>query len=170
MQKKIFTLLIFLFLSSCGYEAIYSKKNSTDYNFFISELNFVGDRDINLKMEKKLNNYKLKKNDGIGTLAVHGHGGSNKSKNFALKVSSISTKIISAKNTAGDATSFKNTIATNIEVSLNGESKNSFVIVESFSYNNNSNKFNLKRYEKEIKNNLAETITEKLIFRLSNIQ
>ena len=154
MKKKIFTLLIFLFLSSCGYEAIYSKKNSIDYNFFISELNFVGDRDINLRMEKKLNNYKLKE----------------KGKNFALKISSISTKIISAKNTAGDATSFKNTIATNIEVSLNGKPKNSFTIVESFSYNNNSNKFNLKRYEKEIKNNLAETITEKLIFRLSNIQ
>ena len=154
MKKKIFTLLIFLFLSSCGYEAIYSKKNSIDYNFFISELNFVGDRDINLRIEKKLNNYKLKE----------------KSKNFALKISSISTKIISAKNTAGDATSFKNTIATNIEVSLNGKPKNSITIVESFSYNNNSNKFNLKRYEKEIKNNLAETIAEKLIFRLSNIQ
>jgi hypothetical protein len=53
---------------------------------------------------------------------------------------------------------------------MNGEFKNSFVIVESFTYNNNSNRFNLKRYEKEIKNNLAETITDKLILKLSNIQ
>ena len=57
MQKKIFTLLLFLFLSSCGYEAIYSKKNSKNYNFFISKLNFAGDRDINLRMKERLNNF-----------------------------------------------------------------------------------------------------------------
>ena len=154
MQKKIFTFLLFLFLSSCGYEAIYSKKNSKNYNFFISKLNFAGDRDINLRMKERLNNFTF----------------NEKNKNFALKISNSSTKEIVAKNTLGDAVTFKNTIATNIEVSMNGEFKNSFVIVESFTYNNNSNRFNLKRYEKEIKNNLAETITDKLILKLSNIQ
>ena len=154
MQKKIFTLLLFLFLSSCGYEAIYSKKNYKNYNFFISKLSFVGDRDINLRMKGKLNNYTL----------------NEKNKNFALKIFNSSTKEIAAKNTLGDAVTFKNTISTNIEVSINGEFKNSFVIVESFIYNNNSNRFNLKKYEKEIKNNLAETITDKLILKLSNIQ
>ena len=154
MQKKIFTLLLFLFLSSCGYEAIYSKKNSKNYNFFISKLNFAGDRDINLPMKERLNNFTF----------------NEKNKNFALKISNSSTKEIVAKNTLGDAVTFKNTIATNIEVSMNGEFKNSFVIVESFTYNNNSNRFNLKRYEKEIKINLAETITDKLILKLSNIQ
>ena len=154
MQKKIFTILLLLFLSSCGYEAIYSKKKSKDHNFFISELSFIGDRDINLRMKERLNNYTL----------------NEKNKNFTLKISSTSTKEIAAKNTLGDAVTFKNTIATNIEVSMNGKIKNSFVIIESFIYNNNSNRFNLKKYEKEIKNNLAETITEKLIFKLSNIQ
>ena len=43
-------------------------------------------------------------------------------------------------------------------------------IVEYFNYNNISNKFDLKRYEREIKINLAETVTDKLIFKLSNIQ
>ena len=55
-QKKIILLLLLL-LSSCGYEAIYSKKNSTNYDFSISELSFVGDRTINLKIKQKLNNY-----------------------------------------------------------------------------------------------------------------
>tara|TARA_B110000483_G_scaffold78845_1_gene98252 strand:+ start:324 stop:788 length:465 start_codon:yes stop_codon:yes gene_type:complete len=154
MQKKIFTFLLFLFLSSCGYEAIYSKKNSKNYNFFISELSFIGDKDINLRMKEGLNNYTL----------------NEKNKNFALKISNSSTKEVAAKNTLGDAVTFKNTIAANIEVSMNGKFKNSFVIIESFIYNNNSNRFNLKRYEREIKNNLAETITDKLILKLSNIQ
>ena len=154
MQKKIFTFLLFLFLSSCGYEAIYSKKNSKNYNFFISELSFIGDKDINLRMKERLSNYTF----------------NEKNKNFALKIFNSSTKEVAAKNTLGDAVTFKNTIATNIEVSMDGEFKNNFVIIESFIYNNNSNRFNLKRYEKEIKNNLAETITDKLILKLSNIQ
>ena len=152
-QKKIILLLLLL-LSSCGYEAIHSKKNSVNYSFSVSELNFVGDRIINLKIKEKLNNY------------VQGE----KAKDFILKVTSTSEKIILAKNTAGDATSFKNTISINVEILMNNKFKSSFIILESFNYNNISNKFNLKKYEEEIKNNLAETASDKLIFKLSNIQ
>ena len=154
MQKKIFLLLFFLFLTSCGYDAIYSKKNSIDYNFSISKLDFIGDRGINLKMKERLNIYTLNK----------------KNKNFKIKITSTSIKTVAAKDTTGDATSFKNTITINVEISTNDKLKNSFVMFESFNYDNNSDKFNLKRYEREIKNNLAETISEKLIFKLSNIQ
>ena len=154
MQKKILTFFLLLFLSSCGYEAIYTKKNSMNYNFFIGELSFIGDRDINLRMKERLNNYTLNKKD----------------KNFTLKITTASTKVVAAKNTSGDASSFKNTVATNIDVTMDGKFKNSFTIVESFNYNNDFNRFSLKRYEKESKNNLAETITDKLILKLSNIQ
>ena len=154
MQKKIFLLLFFLLLSSCGYEAIYSKKNSINYNFSISELKFVGDKDINLRMREKLAGYTQNK----------------KNKNFRIKISSISTKAVAANDTAGDATRFKNTVTINVEISTNDKLKNSFVMSENFNYNNNSDKFSLKRYEREIKNNLAETISDKLIFKLSNIQ
>ena len=154
MQKKIFLLLVFLLLSSCGYEAIYSKKNSLNYNFSISKLNFVGDRDINLKMKEKLTNYTLDK----------------KNKNFKIKIYSTSVKSVAANDTTGDATSFKNTVVVNVEVSKNDKLKNSFGMSESFNYNNNSDKFSLRKYERVIKNNLAETISNKLIFKLSNIQ
>ena len=152
-QKKIILLLLLL-LSSCGYESIHSKKNSVNYNFSVSELSFVGERIINLKIKEKLNNYTQSKED----------------KNFKLKISSTSEKIILAKNIAGDATSFKNTISINVQVLINNKFKNNFIISESFNYNNISNKFNLKKYEEEIKNNLAETASDKLIFKLSNIQ
>ena len=154
MQKKIFSVLFFLFLSSCGYDAMYSKKNSINYNFSISELSFIGDRDINLKMKERLNSYTLNK----------------KNKDFKIKISSTSAKTVAAKDTTGDATSFKNTVIINVEISTNDKLKNSFVMSEGFNYNNNSDKFSLKRYEREIKNNLAETMSEKLIFKLSNIQ
>ena len=152
-QKKIILLLLLL-LPSCGYEAIHSKKNSVYYNFSISEINFIGERTINLKIKEKLNKYAQDKKD----------------RDFILRITSTSEKITLAKNTSGDATSFKNTITTNIEVLMNNKLKSNLVILESFNYNNISNKFNLKKYEEEIKNNLAETATDKLIFKLSNIQ
>jgi hypothetical protein len=153
LQKQIILLLLLL-LSSCGYEAIYSKKNSVNYSFSVSELNFVGDRSVNLKIKEKLNNYAQAKRD----------------KDFILKISSTSEKTTLAKNTAGDATSFKNSISINVEVLMNNKFKSNFIFLESFNYNNISNKFNLKKYEEEIKNNLAETASDRLIFKLSNIQ
>ena len=153
LQKKIILLLLLL-LSSCGYEVIYSKKNSSNYVFSISDLSFVGDKTVNLKIKEKLNNYAQGK----------------KNKDFILRISSTSKKITLAKNTTGDSTSFKNSISINVEALMNNKFKINFVILESFNYNNITNKFNLKKYEKEIKNNLAETASDKLIFKLSNMQ
>ena len=105
-------------------------------------------------MKEKLTNYTLDK----------------KNKNFEIKIYSTSIKSVAANDTTGDATSFKNTVVVNVEISKNDKLKNSFGMSESFNYNNNSDKFSLKKYEREIKNNLAETIADKLIFKLSNIQ
>jgi outer membrane lipopolysaccharide assembly protein LptE/RlpB len=154
MQKKIFKLILLLFLTSCGYEAMHSKKNTINYNFSISEINFNGDREINQKIKAKLNNYTLDKKD----------------KNFILKISSNSKKITLSKDIQGNATNFQKTIAMRVEVLMNDKFKNSFIIMENFDYNNNPNKFDLRKYEKEIKNNLTETAVNKLIFKLSNIR
>ena len=154
MEKKIFTFILLIFLSSCGYEAIYSVKNTKNYDFSISKLSFIGDREINLKVKQKLNNYTQEIKD----------------INFTLKITSTSEKIILAKNDAGDSTSFKIKTIVNIDVFNKEKLKGNFIITESFNYDNNSNKFELKNYEKEIKRNLADIITEKLIFKLANIK
>ena len=152
-KRKIILLFLFL-LSSCGYEAIHSKKNSVNYIFSVSELSFVGEKIVNQKIKQKLNNYTQNKKD----------------KDFILRISSTSEKIILAKNITGDATSFKKTISINIKVLMNNKFENNFIIMESFNYNNISNKFNLNKYEEEIKENLAEAAADKLIFKLSNIK
>tara|TARA_B100000787_G_C16038328_1_gene225848 strand:- start:164 stop:634 length:471 start_codon:yes stop_codon:yes gene_type:complete len=156
MKNKILSFLIFLFLSSCGYEAIYSEKNQINYDFSINELNFNkgGDRQINIKLKEKLKGYTQRQKDN----------------NFKLRIFSTSKKSIIAKDAAGDATNFKIEIAVNIEVLKDNKFKNNFSIIESFNYNNNSDKFELKNYEKEIKSNLSNTISNKLILRLSNIR
>ena len=153
MFKKKILVVFFLLTTSCGYEAIYSKKNSVNYGFSISSINLEGDRDVNLRIKQTLNNYISNKNN----------------KKFDLDIITINEKIIIAKDTAGDPTNFENTTNVNVEVFIEGKFKKKFVIKESFKYKNISNKFDLKTTERNLKINLAETIAEELVLRLSNI-
>ena len=154
MKKKIFTFLLFIFLSSCGYDATYSLKNRATYAFSISKLVLTGDRQINLKIKQLLNPYNNPK--------------SEKEKNFILNIFSSSEKIITTKDAAGDAVKFKNEITVKVQVFLDGENMSNLVIIENFEYDNNSDTFELKTYENQIKNNLAEAVVNKLLFKLVN--
>ena len=154
MKKKIFTFLLFLFLSSCGYEATYSLKNRSIYAFSISELVLTGDRQINLKIKQLLNPYTNPKIE--------------EEKKFILNISSNSEKIITTKDAAGDAVKFKNEITVKVRVLLDGKNATNLVIIEDFIYDNNSNTFELKTYENQIKNNLAEAAVNKILFKLVN--
>jgi|TARA_B110000027_G_scaffold127751_1_gene147399 hypothetical protein len=154
MFRRIITLLLLIFVSSCGYNAIYSKKNLVNNDFSISKLSFVGNRDINLRLKEKLNNLTL----------------IEKNKGFELQIFSIEKKEILAKNISGDPMSFKTTMIIEVKVLMENKLKNNLQIVEDFNYNNDDNKFNLKTYEKQIRNNLADNATGKLIQKLSNIQ
>ena len=154
MKKKIFTFLLFLFLSSCGYEATYSLKNRSIYAFSISELVLTGDRKINLKIKQLLNPYTNPKIE--------------EEKKFILNISSSSEKIITTKDAAGDAVKFKNEITVKVQVLLDGKNATNLVIIEDFIYDNNSDTFELRTYENQIKNNLAEAAVNKILFKLVN--
>ena len=154
MLKKTILFLIFLFTASCGYEAIYSKKNQKDYDFSISEIYFVGDRDVNIKIKQRLNNYVLNK----------------KTKEFRLTIKSIIKKEVLVKDAAGDPTNFETTLTINTDVFVNNILRKKIKIEKKFKYNNNADKFALANYEKSLQNNLAESISNELIFKLSNIK
>ena len=154
MIKKILIPILLLFLSTCGYEAMYSQKNNAYHNFSISEIVFDGERYINIRIKSKLNNYTLVEKD----------------KQFILKIKSSMEKITLAKNIAGDATNYRSTLKLGVQVVLENNLVNNLEIIESFDYDSIENTFDLKRYEKEIQNTLANTAIDKLIFKLTNIQ
>tara|TARA_B100000787_G_scaffold166999_1_gene153042 strand:- start:56 stop:520 length:465 start_codon:yes stop_codon:yes gene_type:complete len=154
MKKKLFSILIFLFLSSCGYEAVYSIKNMIRFDFSIGELNFTGDRQTNLQIKQELNGY---------TQVTKG-------TNFILTISSTSEKTILTKDSSGDATNFEIKTTVNVDVFASEDLKGDFIFIESFNYNNNSDKFELKSYEKEIKRNLARAVAKRLTFKLANFK
>ena len=158
MKKKIFTFLLFLFLSSCGYEAIYSLKNRANYAFQISKLELSGDRQVNLKISK----YYLV----IAILILQ----LKTEKIFELKISSDSEKITTTKNASGDATKFKNEITLKVQVSMDETIISNFSVTEKFIYNNNSNTSELRSYENQIKNNLTEAAVDKITSKLALIK
>ena len=154
MIKKILIPILLLFLSTCGYEAMYSQKNNANHNFSISEMVLDGENNINIRIKSKLNNYTLVEKD----------------KKFILKIKSSVEKITLAKNIAGDATKYRSVLKLGVQVVLENNLVNNLEIIESFDYDSIENTFDLKRYEREIQNTLANTAVDKLLYKLSNIQ
>tara|TARA_B100001250_G_C19458796_1_gene639277 strand:+ start:27 stop:488 length:462 start_codon:yes stop_codon:yes gene_type:complete len=152
MIKKIALAAIFiLFLNGCNYEPIYSLKNE---KFSIGNLQSTGDKKINKLLTKKLEIYK--NND------------SNKIK-YNLNITSEIIKSTASKDKKGNPTTFTLTLTIRIEVKNSMGEKKSKIFVENTSYDNDNNKFNLRKYENSIKNNMIETINENIILYLQDL-
>ena len=154
MLKNIFFIVLFTLTVGCGYEAIYSKKNiilSSDFS--INKIISDGDRGLNIKIERKLKNY----------------SNPEKKKKYTIKVKSETLKTIIGKDLKGDPTIYRIDVKVDIIAESKGNKEINMQFNKSFKYNNNQDKFELKRSEDEIKNNLVETIIQDLIFRLVSL-
>jgi len=154
MLKRVAIIFIFFLTTSCGYEIMHSKKKIINYDFSIKDITLTGDSYINLKIKQKLNNYIL----------------NQKNKVFDVKINSTSNRTVLAKNIKGDPTSFKNTIIINVKIMQKEKLKKTLQLKKELKYDNKLNKFDLNRYERELKSSLTTTMMDELIFKLSNIQ
>ena len=154
--KKIITTLSFLLLLSCGYEPIYSeKKINKNYNFSINTIDFIGDNKVNRILKNKLKKY-LNKN--------------KKSTELNLSIDSRIEKVITSKNKRGDPLGFLIKVIINLKVYENEILKNKRNFEERFEYNNKSNKFDLRKYEKNIKDNLISKLSDGIIRYLHSLR
>ena len=151
MKKLIFVVIALFMLNNCGYSPIYSSKNN---NFYID----ISQKDrskLNSKIENNFKKFSNRSTENIIQLEIS----SNK------KINTIS------KDKKGDPSRFSMTIS----LTINTLNKNNYeinktkIFSENFDYNNNSNKFSLKQYEKDIENNLINKIIERSILYLSEI-
>ena len=154
MLKRVAIIFIFFLTTSCGYEIMNSKKKIIDYDFSIKDITLTGDTYINLKIKQKLNSYIL----------------NQKNKVFDVKINSTSNRTVLARNIKGDPTSFKNTIIINVKIMQKEKLKKTLQLKKELKYDNKLNKFDLNRYERELKSSLTATMMDELIFKLSNIQ
>ena len=147
--KKIITALSFCLLLSCGYEPIYSKKNNnSNYNFSINTINYIGDNKVNQILKNK-----LKKNLNK----------EKKSPSLDLNLNSRVEKVVTSKDKKSNPTKFLIEIIINLEIFESEILKNKITLQETFEYDNISNKFNLKQYEKNIKDNLISILSDEII-------
>ena len=152
MIKKIaLSALLILFLNGCNYQPIYSFKN---INFSIGKFQSSGDNKINKLLIKKLEIYK---NDSLDV------------KKYNLNIDSKVNKNISAKDKKGNPTTFTLKIAFKIEIENSFGEKKLTEFEEYTTYENNDNKFELKKYENSIKKNMIESINENIILYLQNL-
>ena len=149
MFKKILTLVLLLnFLSSCEYKPIYSSSNKSNYRIIITD--FSGD--------KKLNKYiveSLKRSSQKNSVEI-----------IRIKINSEYSKKILAKNTLGSTTDYQAKAVTKFEINKN-ENVETLEVSEKFNYQKISDSYEEKSYEQTIKRNLASSISQKLILRLS---
>ena len=152
MFKKILTLIFILnFLSSCEYKPIYSNSNKSNYRIIITD--FSGD--------KKLNKYiveNLERNSQKNSVEI-----------INIKINSEYSKEILAKNTLGSTTDYQAKAITKFEINKN-EIIEKLEVSEKFNYQKISDSYEEKSYEQTIKRNLASSIAQKLIMRLSIVK
>ena len=154
--KKIITILIFLLLLSCGYEPIYSKKKiDHKYNFSISRIDYLSKNRTNKIITKSLNSFINLK---------------NKSKEFDLLMDTKIIKNITSKDKQGNAETFVLKINVNLKTFEGEIEKDEKNFVENFEYKNQSNKFNLEQYERNIQEILVNKISKNIISYLYYIK
>ena len=152
MKKLIFIVIALFILNNCGYTPIYSSKEN---NFYIKEISQKDRSKLNTKITNNIEKFSNQNSENI----------------IQLEISSNKKIDIISKDKKGDPAKFQKTIFLNINI-LN---KNNYEInktksfTEKFDYNNNSNKFSLKQYEKDIEDNLINKIIERSILYLSEL-
>ena len=145
MNKFFKHIFIFFLIVNCGYQPIFSGKK---VNFGIENLNYDKNNKIDSAINDNLKNYKNLE---------------NKDKILDLEISSKINKITTSLDDRGDPKSFR----LELEIKTIFKKDNKLLDKKSFSkshdYNNSTNKFDLKKYENSVKENLIGKITEEII-------
>ena len=151
-MKKLFLILIIVFLSGCGYTPLYSSKDS-NYKLISLKSN----------INNNLTNYIQNSIDVLSN--------ENAEKELNINFDYIEEISIILKDAKGNPS--KNRLNVIIDLSI-FDVKNNLIssrkFSENFEYNIDDNKFNLKQYEKNIKINLIEDITPQILEYLANLK
>ena len=149
MKKIIIIYLFLLLLQSCGYVPMYANNQKVD--FYIEEIKFDdGDRDLSTYLKNNLNSY----------FAIRGN------KKYKIDTSIDYTKNSVSKNSKGDTVEYELIAIVKFEITSEDFSRE-LVIKENLKMNNFADEFEERKYEKTIKQNMARSISSKLLTQIS---
>ena len=145
MNKFFKHIFIFFFIVNCGYQPIFSGKK---VNFGIDNLTYDKNNEIDSAINNNLKNYKSLE---------------NKDKILDLEISSKINKVTTSLDDRGDPKSFRLELEIKTIFKKDNKLLNKKSFFKSYDYNNSTNKFDLKKYENSVKENLIGKITEEII-------
>ena len=145
MNKFFKHIFIFFFIVSCGYQPIFSGKK---VNFGIDNLTYNKNNEIDSAINNNLKNYKSLE---------------NKDKILDLEISSKINKVTTSLDDRGDPKSFRLELEIKTIFKEDNKLLNQKNFFKSHDYNNSTNKFDLKKYENSVKENLIGKVTEEII-------
>ena len=150
-MKKIFIIIVLLILNNCaGYEPIFSSKN---VNFYIGEITIKEDNKLIRNIVKNLKPYTIQ----------------NDKRRINLELNLDIKEAITLKDSKGNTVSEEMGIALEVKTILENNDQIKFNFSEKFTFNNQSNKFELNQYKKRMQINLVEKIYQDLIIRLGSL-
>ena len=147
MKKKIFSFIIIIMLTHCGFTPIYEGKNKLDYNITISES--MGDKLIN-----SLIGNEIRKISDF-----------NSSKKITLEIDTNYSKIVISKDNKGSVSNYRMVMETNIQINYDSKIKD-IIFKDNQDITNISDIFEQKNYENTIKKNFAIAAVRNLNLKL----
>ena len=144
-MKKLIIILL-LFTVSCGYKSIYSKNDQVILEF--NEIVLNGNEKLNRQIINILN---IKKNI------------LNDKKLLLTTTYNIEE---TSKNLKGEVETYRSIIKTQLIIKKGEKVLKNKNFSNEFSYNNKNNKFELTKYQNEIKNNLINDLSGEIILFL----
>ena len=153
---KIKKIIIFIFIStfllySCGFQSVYSVKNT---NFRFSEIK-TNDQNVSINLRNNLSNYYSTDEDKV---------------DYKINLNLSKNRTVKSKNKKGEALVYSIIIDGDILIYRNEDLLSTIIVNEFFDYQNTSNKFDLSEYEKNIERNLILNVANDLIIKIIGLQ
>ena len=141
---KTFLFILIFFTFSCGYEPIYLKKNNNELLF--DKITLIGNSKINKRL---INSLFIKKTEN------------SKLNNEVVFNSQLKEEEVS-KDSKGKVTSYRSTINVEFKILENSEIIKNKNFMQTFTYSNKDNKFELVEHQNKIENLILNKIIEEI--------
>lgn len=150
-MKRVLSFFILITLCSCsGYSPIFSSKQT---NFYIDKIIITEDDKLIRKIVKNLKPYTI----------------NNGKRKIELELNLKLNETVILRDEKGDVASQEIKITLDAKSILQEKKVVMFKFEEKFTFNNQSNKFELNQYKKNIQSNMIDKIYEDLILKLRTL-
>ena len=142
-------LLILLFLASCGYQPVFVNKNLKNLAF--TEITVQGDKKIG--------------NDIINFLNIKKSNIAQNQNELVLNSKFTTSEI--GKNSKGEILYYQTKIDLIFQIRKDNKIIEEKLFNDEYVYDNKENKYELTKYQEEVKNNLVKNIVEDIVFYIN---